>query len=52
MATLISTAVTVRASKKADKIAPAKQNNSDNTIFDRILMRIFVNVNKRRSLMK
>ena len=49
---VISTAVTVRASKKADRKAPLKQNINDRTVFDFTLSRIFVKTNNSISLMK
>ena len=44
MVTPINTAVTVRASKKADKTAAEIQNKSDSNVFERMLNNNLVNI--------
>ncbi len=46
------TAVTVSASRKADRKAPAKLKSSEIRIFERTFVRMRVKVNCRKSFMK
>ena len=46
------TAITVNASRNADKKAPEKQNRIETNTLERILVTIFVNKNSNKSLHK
>ena len=52
METAIRTAVTVRASRKADKNAAEIMNSKDRAILFFTVSRSFVNITKRRSFIK
>ena len=49
---VIKTAVTVKASKKADKKAPEKQNMNERVVFDFTLSKSLVKTNNSISLIK
>ena len=52
MATLIITAITVNASKNADKKAAEKQKSNETIVFERTLVTILVNKNNNKLFIK